>query len=380
MNMRAIPCFFLILAALHCTQQAPEAPAPEQGSESVNGGFVARLVLTRDPRGFLDGWDPASDPETVSVGTQENSVRRGNGIAALAFFGGCEANESGQAQVTAEFRVMTPDGNLHTHIDATQAWTETPPPPDRMERARATLGIMIKPQDPLGEYAVHLQLCDQVTGTCRDRQATFQVIHRLQRFDLDALMQNYYLDPRPDWLEPAMQEAAQRILDKKSAQDPMIGFFAEAFSSSPDARAACEGWAKEQPESVRSAFQKAISCAASPREKLGEWPISPSLNDLFWGAFFASGDTWYLERIFEHAKYASDRDDMNLFLTGASAKWSLARHLRHHRVVRMFVDAALEQVDPSSKEILEEILNEDPDSIKKAMQDVLKAQRDAGVW
>jgi hypothetical protein len=45
---------------------------------------------------------------------------------------------------------------------------------------------------------------------------------------------------------------------------------------------------------------------------------------MYWGAFFASGNTDYLKKLIDQLHYVDERDDFSLFMTGVTAEWSLA--------------------------------------------------------
>ena len=61
---------------------------------------------------------------------------------------------------------------------------------------------------------------------------------------------------------------------------------------------------------------------------------SASLNDMYWGAFFATGRTVFLQKLVDQLRYVEEREDEALFLAGATAKWSLASNAQSHDLVR----------------------------------------------
>jgi hypothetical protein len=104
------------------------------------------------------------------------------------------------------------------------------------------------------------------------------------------------------------------------------------------------------------------------------------MNDMCWGAFFASGRLEYLNRILDNLQYLEERADIKLYLTGASAKWSLDSNAENHALVRETLRSNLSKATAARKKVLEEILTRSPADIEAETIAVLEAQRRSGVW
>ncbi len=94
-----------------------------------------------------------------------------------------------------------------------------------------------------------------------------------------------------------------------------------------------------------------------------------------WASFFATGDVRFLDHIIGKILLAEDRIDRNLFLTGASAKWSLCSNARQDKLVKEHLTGVKE-----NKKQIEEILKKEPQEFRQEMIDVIKEQRAKGLW
>ena len=109
---------------------------------------------------------------------------------------------------------------------------------------------------------------------------------------------------------------------------------------------------------------------------LGEIEVSPPYNDINWAAYFASGNTDYLDNILKNTPYDLEREDLNLFMTGFSAKWSLCSNARQDKNVKAY----LESVEEGEKYPIAEILEKEPYEFREKAIQVVKEQREKGVW
>ena len=65
-------------------------------------------------------------------------------------------------------------------------------------------------------------------------------------------------------------------------------------------------------------------------ELISKTEISPILNDMYWGAFFASGDVSYIDKLIDKLQYINERENKDLFLAAGTAKWSLGSNALFH--------------------------------------------------
>ncbi|WP_316739770.1 hypothetical protein [Pedobacter aquatilis] len=102
---------------------------------------------------------------------------------------------------------------------------------------------------------------------------------------------------------------------------------------------------------------------------------SPSLNDMNWASFFATGKVKYLDNIIAQIPNIDNRVDVNVFLAGASAKWSLCGNSRKHEAVNKRL-ALLKDNNQAVKEILEK----EPQYFNEVIIAIIKQQREKGLW
>jgi hypothetical protein len=198
-------------------------------------------------------------------------------------------------------------------------------------------------------------------------------------FDFDAYIHTYYLSPNPDLIDAAIRFIGKNgLVSDEAAAIGFTAFFAEVFEQNENRVAAWDLVIAQQDHPTQQLFSTAKSL--SLRSFIRDAPPSPELNDLCWAGFFASGRTEYLERIIRNLSYVEERSDLNLYLTGASAKWSLASNAASHPTVRMVIEESRANAGEERKELLGEVLSKSPGTITTEMTEILKSQKDSGVW
>lgn len=198
--------------------------------------------------------------------------------------------------------------------------------------------------------------------------------------DLDAFMNKYYLQPRPDRIAEAIgMLSTSGVLQNAEAVAPITGFFSEVFTANPSRLAEWQPIIAKQPAVSRSMLDSALSWskAGGVLQLQGR---SPQMNDVFWGAFFASGNPAYVKKVLEVAPFAEERNDFNLWSTGATAKWSLASNARQHPLVHSILEDARRTADKRTQDMISEILKRDPARIREEMADTYAKQKAAGKW
>lgn len=187
-------------------------------------------------------------------------------------------------------------------------------------------------------------------------------------------MQSYYQDNHDDLVEVTIEVINQPSTDFKRFEPIITGFFGALFQANPNVK---EEFSQKMETVTRPEFQTLLeTLSTSDIDSIyDQTPLSPAFNDMHWSSFFATGNTKYLDPIIQNTKLATDRVDRNLFLTGASAKWSLSSNAKYYDEVR----AHLESLRKSHPEI-KEILKKEPFELKQEMIDVIKAERAKGNW
>ena len=190
----------------------------------------------------------------------------------------------------------------------------------------------------------------------------------------------YYANPQPELIPQAIRFlSSSKILKKhKNAGPPILGFFARVFGDNPDS---CSQWKKvikKQDRKTRKLLNKAID--TNLETLFSETGAGAALNDMYWGAFFASGDLKYIDRLIEHLKYLDDRVDINRYLAAATAKWSLSSNAIRHPKIVPAIEAMKTEEAPGYTKIAEDILTMDSKRFLDDMTAVLKEQNEKGVW
>jgi hypothetical protein len=103
---------------------------------------------------------------------------------------------------------------------------------------------------------------------------------------LDEFVHGYYLNPRPELVGSAILfYDKEKLLERENARPPVLAFFTLVFQKNRDLT---PQWSKVI-ESTRGKTREVLSSAMSmageeaPVMKIHEH--SPSINDMYWGAF-----------------------------------------------------------------------------------------------
>jgi hypothetical protein len=192
--------------------------------------------------------------------------------------------------------------------------------------------------------------------------------------------QTYYLRPRPE-LIAGLIDALHRTgsLEKEAAIPPLVAFFSEVFAANPDKVSQWQVLIEKQDEQTKAALERALSL----RKAGGVLKLeghSAELNDMYWGAFFASGKPDYLRKLVGQLRYVDERNDFSLFMTGVSAEWSLASNAQSHILVRSTLETAKVNSDRRTQELIGELLAQGPTRVKQEASEIIRKQREAGKW
>jgi hypothetical protein len=102
----------------------------------------------------------------------------------------------------------------------------------------------------------------------------------------------------------------------------------------------------------------------------------PGINDFFWGAFFASGEQKYIERIAAELKYVTEKDSLMLYLAGSSAKWSLCSNAIQYPLVKSHLQKIREKVSADIRTQIDLLLKMEPGKVKEeTINDVKEYKR-----
>ena len=163
------------------------------------------------------------------------------------------------------------------------------------------------------------------------------------------------------------------------ALGPIRGFFSEVFAANPTRLVEWVALINNEPDDTRVALDAALSWSRAGGVLQLQEP-SPQMNDVYWGAFLASGNPQYVKKLLALVPFAAERNDFNLWSAGASAKWSLASNARQHALVRSILEREKLTADKRTQDIIGEVLQRDPERIRQEMAAIYLRQQRLGRW
>jgi hypothetical protein len=187
------------------------------------------------------------------------------------------------------------------------------------------------------------------------------------------ILQTYYLYKDKDLVEKTIQMLNSPQTEYKRFEPLLTGFYGALFSIDTVTK---NSFNSNLNRFANADFKKLfIHLSSSNIDSIySKTPLSPEYNDMNWASFFATGDVKFLNKIIANISHAEDRVDRNLFLTGASAKWSLCSNARQDKRVKEHLDGLKEN------KTVQEILNKHPQEFRQEMIDIIKGQRAKGLW
>jgi hypothetical protein len=196
--------------------------------------------------------------------------------------------------------------------------------------------------------------------------------------DLEKLTTNYYRQPNPGLVTQAIAFIGATRLPENAAP-PITGFFSEVFRDNPDRMVEWKAAIAELNSVTRSFFGTVVGLS----EQGGVLSLkdqSAAMNDMCWGAFFATGRAEFVDRIVDRVKDFDERNDQQVFLVGATALWSLSSNAQIHDRVRTALETSKAQRDARTATLVAELLAQGPARIGERARDIIVAQRAAGKW
>jgi len=249
---------------------------------------------------------------------------------------------------------------------------------DPMVRAEEWSALVL--QGPNGSDYSMLLLFKIARGNAPDPVVGAQPLGRLMpAAELNIFATFYYRHPRPELVAGAIEAFGPSGFAQDRSQ-VFVGFFAEVFAANPDRRAEWRKLIDRQDPPGRGWLHSALYMNPA-RAILASTDHSVRLNDLCWGAFFASGNPAYLRRLVDQLRLIDGYSEQNQtpYWVGATAMWSLARNAPGHPLVRVTLEAIRKETDPRTRDLIDDLLRKDPSSIKREISDLRpKGSLDAG--
>lgn len=187
------------------------------------------------------------------------------------------------------------------------------------------------------------------------------------------ILQTYYLYKDKDLIEKTVDMLNSPKTEYKRFEPLLTGFYGALFSIDTIVR---NSFASNISNLVNPDFKKLFKYLITSNidSIYSKASLSPEYNDMNWASFFATGDVKFLDKIISNISLAENRIDRNLFLTGASAKWSLCSNARQDKRVKEHLAGLKENKN------INEILEKDPQEFRQEMIDIIKEQRAKGLW
>ena len=196
--------------------------------------------------------------------------------------------------------------------------------------------------------------------------------------DVRAFVESYYLQPCADRIPDLI-----RILSSSEALvhslGPVRGFFSEVFAANPQRLAEWVAIINNEPADTRLALEGALTWSNTGGVLRLHEPFQ-QMNDVYWGAFFASGNPEYVKKILGLVPFAAERHDFDRWQTGASARWSLATKARQHALVRSILQGEKLTADKRTRDTISDLLETDPEMIRQEMARIYARQKQLGRW
>ena len=203
--------------------------------------------------------------------------------------------------------------------------------------------------------------------------------------DLERWMTYYYLHPQPDLLVPALVIADQKSLLSGDAAAPLTAFVSLVMAQNPTkiphwfrqlsglqdrskpALLTALYWSntkegKEQLQSVIAGLSPKAQAELQSQTTGNAKPIedrdinSPAIIDELWGAFCATGDEKYVNRLMTTLPWIEGTEtDFNKLMIGGAARWSLTSNAQQHPKVMKIVLKARE-TQPQLRKVLDQVI------------------------
>lgn len=206
---------------------------------------------------------------------------------------------------------------------------------------------------------------------------------RMTAREFDQFATYYYLHPQPELIARAIESLAPGdFLDSADRQYPYnfrkraytcVGFFAEVFADNQDRLAQ---WRKiiDQPATdgeVQYWLRKALKLSRRGATFEFESDDPSGLDEIheLGGAFFSSGNPEYLRKLIDRLKLVDDTD-WKFFDAGAEDMVFLVSNAPHHPLVRQTLEAARKDVNPRTRELIDDLLNKSMDGVLQEIRDI----------
>ena len=188
------------------------------------------------------------------------------------------------------------------------------------------------------------------------------------------ILQSYYLYKDKDLIDKTIDFINNTKMDYNSLNPILTGFFGALFLNDNSVKTnIISNLNKIEKLDIKELLTRLSSSNIDTFYSKAK--VSTQYNDMNWSSFFATGNTKYVDNIISNIPFSENRIDINLFLTGASAKWSLCSNSKQDKTVKAY----LSTVQEKNKNI-KEILEKEQQYFREEMVSILKDQKAKGIW
>ena len=149
------------------------AAATPASDFAKQGDFAIQQIATADAAGLLRDW---AAPERAKDSPIVDKIAREQVVDNFIVFNTCRADVIRRCNVTANFTLIGPQGQVYAEHHGAAIWVgKAPPAGGALTLSDASLGIYIEPDDPAGDYVVRADVTDHIAGITLHTQKTLTV-------------------------------------------------------------------------------------------------------------------------------------------------------------------------------------------------------------
>ncbi|OCB73997.1 hypothetical protein [Flavobacterium crassostreae] len=188
------------------------------------------------------------------------------------------------------------------------------------------------------------------------------------------ILQTYYLYKDKDLVDKTIDFVNHSTMSYKRLEPILTGFFGALFLNDKNVK---KSFVKNIDKIEKPEIKELIMTLSSSDIDIlySKAKITTEYNDMNWASYFATGNVKYIDNIISNLPYENERADINLFLAGASAKWSLCSNANQDKLVKKHLESLKDK-----NENMKEILNKEPQYFKDKMVEIIKVQKSKGIW
>ena len=171
MKQLNIALFFVVLAASSAFSQSRQNDAGARLFPDRYGvnGFGARLVVSENPREYVQKWQKPDIPKVNSA----TDVKRNDPAGVFVVFSGCLQDAQGGCNAEVDYTIYKPDGSVFMESKA-QPISNGAISPD-LRLGKSFLPFRLGKDEPPGEYKVKAKLSDPSSRISFDLETKFRL-------------------------------------------------------------------------------------------------------------------------------------------------------------------------------------------------------------